>query len=41
MTFVSVNQIGGYIQDLYGGGKKAVQLFASIRVQLKVEKLIY
>jgi tetratricopeptide (TPR) repeat protein len=41
MTFVAVNQIGGYIQDLYGGGKKAVKLFASIRVQLKVEKLIY
>ncbi len=38
VVFTAVNQTSGYIQDLYGGGRKPVTLFANIRVQLRVEK---
>lgn len=39
MVFTSVNLTRGYIQDLYGEGQKSVNLFSSIGVQLKVERL--
>jgi tetratricopeptide (TPR) repeat protein len=40
MNFIAVNLTRGYIQDLYGEGRKSVELFAAIRVQLKVERLV-
>lgn len=41
ITFAAVNLTRGFIQDLYGEGRKQVNLFSSIRVQLKVENLSY
>lgn len=38
VVFTAVNQTSGYIQDLYGGGRKPVTLFSNIRVQLRIEK---
>ncbi len=40
VTFTSVNQTRGYIQDLYGNGRKSVGLFSSIGVKLTIEKKI-
>ncbi|GAB4268012.1 MAG: hypothetical protein Kow0029_02990 [Candidatus Rifleibacteriota bacterium] len=39
LVFVSVSQTRGYLQDLYGEGKKTVNLFSDIRVNLKIERL--
>ncbi len=41
LTFAGVNLTRGYLQDLYGDGRRQVNLFSGIRVQLKVEKLSY
>ncbi|NLF95445.1 MAG: hypothetical protein GX569_01830 [Candidatus Riflebacteria bacterium] len=38
VTFTSINQTSGYIQDLYGDGRRAVTLFSNIGVQLKIER---
>jgi len=38
VTFTSINQTNGYIQDLYGDGRRAVTLFSNIGVQLKIER---
>jgi len=38
VVFTSVNQTRGYIQDLYGGGRKSVTLFSGLTVQVKVER---
>lgn len=40
VAFTAVNQTSGFIQDLYGEGRRSVTLFSSIRVQLRVEKRI-
>lgn len=40
VAFTAVNQTSGYIQDLYGEGRRSVTLFSSIKVQLRVEKRI-
>ncbi|HNX77475.1 MAG TPA: hypothetical protein PLM07_05605 [Candidatus Rifleibacterium sp.] len=39
VVFTAVNQTSGYIQDLYGGGRKPVTLFSNVRVQLRVERV--
>jgi len=39
VLFSAVNQTSGYIQDLYGGGRRSVTLFSNIAVQLKVERI--
>lgn len=41
MTFPAVNMTRGFIQDLYGEGRRQVNLFSDIRVQLKVERIGY
>ncbi len=38
VAFTSINQTHGYIQDLYGDGRRAVTLFSNIGVQLKIER---
>jgi len=38
VAFTSINQTRGYIQDLYGDGRRAVTLFSNIGVQLKIER---
>jgi hypothetical protein len=38
VTFTSINQTHGYIQDLYGDGRRAVTLFSNVGVQLKIER---
>ncbi len=38
VTFTSINQTNGYIQDLYGDGRRAVTLFSNVGVQLKIER---
>ena len=38
LTFTGVNLTRGYLQDLYGEGRRQVNLFASVRIQLKVER---
>lgn len=38
VVFTSINQTRGYIQDLYGGGRKSVTLFAGLTVQVKIER---
>ncbi|KAF1083385.1 MAG: hypothetical protein GQF41_0163 [Candidatus Rifleibacterium amylolyticum] len=38
VTFTSINQTSGYIQDLYGDGRRAVTLFSNVGVQLKIER---
>ncbi|MFZ5949786.1 MAG: hypothetical protein ACOYXC_03710 [Candidatus Rifleibacteriota bacterium] len=40
MIFSGVNLTRAYIQDLYGDGRRQVNLFSEIRVQLKVERLV-
>ncbi len=40
VVFTAVNQTSGYLQDLYGGGRRSVTLFSNIRVQLRVERRI-
>lgn len=40
LVFTEVNQTSGYIQDLYGDGRRSVTLFSNIRVQLKIERLV-
>ena len=39
LNFSSINLTRGYIQDLYGAGKKSVALFASLGVRLKIEQI--
>ncbi|HMM58838.1 MAG TPA: hypothetical protein PKC25_01770, partial [Candidatus Rifleibacterium sp.] len=39
VLFSAVNQTSGYIQDLYGGRRRAVTLFSNIAVPLKVERI--
>lgn len=41
LTFTSVEQTVGYIQDLYGDGRVSVNLFSKIVLNLKVEKKAY
>jgi Flp pilus assembly protein TadD len=41
MTFAAVNLTRGFIQDLYGEGRRQVNLFSDIRVHLKVERIGY
>lgn len=38
VVFAAVNQTSGFLQDLYGGGRRSVTLFSNIRVQLRVER---
>jgi tetratricopeptide (TPR) repeat protein len=38
VVFTAVNQTSGFVQDLYGGGRRSVTLFSNIRVQLRVER---
>ncbi|MDD3148724.1 MAG: hypothetical protein PHD82_15625, partial [Candidatus Riflebacteria bacterium] len=38
VVFTAVNQTSGYLQDLYGGGRRSVSLFSNIRLQLRVER---
>jgi hypothetical protein len=40
ISFSSVNQTRGYIQDLYGDGRKSVGLFSAIGVKLTIEKKV-
>lgn len=40
VVFTSINQTRGYIQDLYGGGRKSVTLFAGLTVQIKIDRRI-
>lgn len=35
VTFTSINQTNGFIQDLYGDGRRAVTLFSNVGVQLR------
>lgn len=37
LTFKTVEQTVGYIQDLYGDGRQSVNLFSKININLKVE----
>lgn len=38
VAFTSINQTHGFIQDLYGDGRRPVTLFSNIGVQLKIER---
>ena len=38
VTITSINQTRGFIQDLYGDGRRAVTLFSNIGVHLKIER---
>lgn len=38
LVFTAVNQTRGYIQDLYGDGRRSVTLFANISLQIKIER---
>jgi tetratricopeptide (TPR) repeat protein len=38
IAFTSINQTRGFIQDLYGDGRRAVTLFSNVGVHLKIER---
>ncbi|MBU1105489.1 MAG: hypothetical protein KKB51_02380 [Candidatus Riflebacteria bacterium] len=38
VAFTSINQTRGFIQDLYGDGRRAVTLFSNVGVHLKIER---
>jgi hypothetical protein len=38
VAFTSINQTHGFVQDLYGDGRRPVTLFSNIGVQLKIER---
>ncbi len=40
-SFVAVNQTRGYIQDLYGDGRRPVTLFSNVSVRIQVERIPY
>lgn len=40
VVFTAVNQTRGYVQDLYGDGRRPVTLFTNVTVQIKIERRI-
>jgi tetratricopeptide (TPR) repeat protein len=38
LVFTGVNQTRGYVQDLYGDGRRPVTLFSNITLQIRIER---